>query len=170
MLLGWLFFFPCAVTGYGLGIIASAIRQRITSLRANGDKVAQPHIHPTGVIQLWGWMLLIFLLLHIGWVLLPVAWSGLRCVHNACESARPVPLHTREFLAFETREVLTLLLWMLIYGIVLPLGTSLALRLCMAPHWLNRRMTLFWIACAVLLNIALIFTFPLVDWLSAWYE
>ena len=36
--------------------------------------------------------------------------------------------------------------------------------------WLGRRMTLFWIGCTILLNIALIYIYLLVDWLGAWYE
>jgi hypothetical protein len=163
-------FLLLAIMGYSLGMIAGAIQQRIASLRAGEKTSERNRLDPASVVRLWAWILLAILLVHTGWVLLPVAWSGLRCVHNACETATRIPLHTEEFLAYETRYTLTLLLWLLIYGIVLPLGTSLALRLCLAPHWLNRRLTLYWIGCAMLLNIALIFTYPLVDWLGAWYE
>jgi hypothetical protein len=169
-LLGGVVFILVALGGYGLGIIAGVIQQRIASLRAGDETFERNHLDPASVIRLWGWILLIVLLFYIGWILLPVAWSGLRCVQDMCESVTAVPLHTEEFLAYETRYMLTLLLWLLIYGIVLPLGTSLAVRLCLAPHWLNRRLTLYWIGCAILLNIALIFTYPLVDWLGAWYE
>jgi hypothetical protein len=169
-LLGGVVFILLALAGYGLGIIAGAIQQRIASLRAGDETFERNRLHPASVIRLWGWILLIVLLFHIGWILLPVAWSGLRCVQNTCESATPIPLHTEEFLAYETRYLLMLLLWLLIYGIVLPLGSSLAVRLCLAPHWLGRRLTIYWIGCAMLLNIALIFAYPLVDWLGAWYE
>jgi hypothetical protein len=169
-LIGGVVFFLFAIMGYSLGILASMLQQRITELHAGGDTSTRHHIHPAGVVQLWRWMLLFLLLFHIGWVLLPVAWSGLRCVENMCESATAIPLHTEEFLAYETRYTLILLLFFLIYGIVLPLGTSLAIRICLAPHWLGRRLTFYWIGGAILLNIALIFTFPLVDWLGAWYE
>ena len=169
-LLGWLFFFPFAIIGYCLGIIAGALWQRIRLSRTGGDRFDRHHLHAAGVIQLWAWILLILLLFHIGWVLLPVAWSGLRCVQNTCESATSMPLHSSRMLSFETRDTLTIFLWLLIYGMVLPLGNSLALRLCLAPHWLGRQLTIFWIGCAVLLNIALIFTYPLVDWLGTWYE
>jgi hypothetical protein len=68
------------------------------------------------------------------------------------------------------RDALTVVLWLLIYGLALPLGSSLAVRLCLTPRWLDRRTTLYWIGCGILLNIALISTFPLMDWLVTWYE
>jgi hypothetical protein len=158
------------VFGYGSGILFGALLQRIVHARDNDTRSGSHHLRATTVLQIWAWLLLTVLLLHIFWVVLPVAWSGLRCVENNCTSTTALPLHSNKVISYEVREALTLLLWLLVYGLALPLGSSLALRLLLPSRWLGRQTTLYWISCGILLNIALIATFPLADWLGAWYE
>jgi hypothetical protein len=159
-----------ALLSYGIGMLTSTLWQRIANTPAHRARSVGPSRISAVALRLWARLLLIVLILDGIWMLFPVAWSGLRCIENMCTSARAVPLHTNTFLPYEVRDTLTIILWLLVYGIVLPLGSSLVVRLCITPRWLDHRTTIYWVGCGLLLNIGLLSTFPLVNWLSTWYE
>jgi hypothetical protein len=123
------------------------------------------------IFTLWSFILLFSVFIYISWIVAPVYLSGMRCdIYDNCTTGKVVYFHSSSLIPFDMRYTLTIAIWFLVYCIILPLGNSLLFRIIFYPHWIGRKMAVFWIISLVILNIILVSTLPIADRLARWYE
>jgi hypothetical protein len=153
--------FLSTVLCYGMALFVGLVWQRIGHVQQ----------HKSIIFTLWSFTLLFSVFIYISWIVIPVYLSGMKCdIYNTCTTDKIIYFHSSNPLYFDVRYTLTVMLWFLMYCIISPLGNSLIFRIIFQPHWIDRKMAIFWITCLVILNIMLVSTFPIADRLARWYE